>query len=187
VQEKYLRGVLGVDRETPAYIVREECKRNNRLIGKESDKVWRKNGRKGRVQSTNRMLERKEKTRRRRRERHIIRETGISMKWSGESKRKMDAAKLSEREKGTDKQERRGKYRCNRKYEGVWQRKFRSTWGREIEEEERRCTMCYEERDNWAHVEWKGERERKEKWEKYRMKTEGRWDGWKRYEKGEKG
>jgi hypothetical protein len=29
----------------------------------------------------------------------------------------MDAAKLSEREKGTDKQERRGKYRYNRKYE----------------------------------------------------------------------
>ncbi|KAH0812641.1 hypothetical protein GEV33_010151 [Tenebrio molitor] len=28
VQEKYLRGVLGVDRETPGYIVREECKRN---------------------------------------------------------------------------------------------------------------------------------------------------------------
>jgi hypothetical protein len=28
VQEKYLRGVLGMDRETPSYIVREECKRN---------------------------------------------------------------------------------------------------------------------------------------------------------------
>jgi hypothetical protein len=28
VQEKYLRGVLGVDRETPGYIVREEWKRN---------------------------------------------------------------------------------------------------------------------------------------------------------------
>jgi hypothetical protein len=27
VQEKYLRRVLGVDRETPGYIVREECKR----------------------------------------------------------------------------------------------------------------------------------------------------------------
>jgi hypothetical protein len=26
VQEKYLRGVLGVDRVTPEYIVREECK-----------------------------------------------------------------------------------------------------------------------------------------------------------------
>jgi hypothetical protein len=28
VQEKYLRGVLGVDRETPGYIVRKESKRN---------------------------------------------------------------------------------------------------------------------------------------------------------------
>jgi hypothetical protein len=28
VQEKYLSGVLGVDRETPGYIVRKECKRN---------------------------------------------------------------------------------------------------------------------------------------------------------------
>jgi hypothetical protein len=28
VQEKYLRRVLGVDRETPDYTVREECKRN---------------------------------------------------------------------------------------------------------------------------------------------------------------
>jgi hypothetical protein len=28
VQEKYFRKVLGVDRETPDYIVREECKRN---------------------------------------------------------------------------------------------------------------------------------------------------------------
>jgi hypothetical protein len=28
VQEKYLRWVLGVERETPGYIVREECKRS---------------------------------------------------------------------------------------------------------------------------------------------------------------
>jgi hypothetical protein len=28
LHEKYLRWVLGVDRETPGYIVREECKRN---------------------------------------------------------------------------------------------------------------------------------------------------------------
>jgi hypothetical protein len=28
VQEKYLIGVLGVDRETPDYIVRGKCKRN---------------------------------------------------------------------------------------------------------------------------------------------------------------
>jgi hypothetical protein len=28
VQEKHLRRVLGVDKETPGYIVREECKKN---------------------------------------------------------------------------------------------------------------------------------------------------------------
>jgi hypothetical protein len=28
VQEKYFRWVLGVDRETPGYIVREECKKS---------------------------------------------------------------------------------------------------------------------------------------------------------------
>jgi hypothetical protein len=41
MQEKYLRGVLGVDRETPGYIVREECKRNRLRVknGKEIDKV----------------------------------------------------------------------------------------------------------------------------------------------------
>jgi hypothetical protein len=34
MQEKYLRGVLGVDRGTLGYIVREECK-SNRLKVKE--------------------------------------------------------------------------------------------------------------------------------------------------------
>jgi hypothetical protein len=37
VQEKYLRGVLGVDRETPGYIVRKECKRNKRAAKFEKD------------------------------------------------------------------------------------------------------------------------------------------------------
>jgi hypothetical protein len=32
VQEKYLSGVLGVDRETAGYIVREECKRNRQRV-----------------------------------------------------------------------------------------------------------------------------------------------------------
>jgi hypothetical protein len=54
VQEKYLRWVLGVDRETPGYIVKEECKKN-RLIVKAG------NGWKGRVQGTDGMLERNEK------------------------------------------------------------------------------------------------------------------------------
>jgi hypothetical protein len=33
MQKKYLRWVLGVvDRETPGYIVREECRRNRRRV-----------------------------------------------------------------------------------------------------------------------------------------------------------
>jgi hypothetical protein len=32
VQEKYLREVLGVDRETPGYVIREECKRNRSKV-----------------------------------------------------------------------------------------------------------------------------------------------------------
>jgi hypothetical protein len=30
--EKYLRGVLGMDRETPGYIMREECRRNRLIV-----------------------------------------------------------------------------------------------------------------------------------------------------------
>jgi hypothetical protein len=32
VQEKCLRGVLGVDRETSSYTEREECKRNRLIV-----------------------------------------------------------------------------------------------------------------------------------------------------------
>jgi hypothetical protein len=32
VQGKYLRWVLGVDRETPGYIVMKECKRNRQRV-----------------------------------------------------------------------------------------------------------------------------------------------------------
>jgi hypothetical protein len=32
VQEKYLRGVLGMDREMPDYMVRDECKRNRLTV-----------------------------------------------------------------------------------------------------------------------------------------------------------
>jgi hypothetical protein len=39
VQEKYLRGVIGLDRETPSYIVREECKSRERQSLKTK---WRK-------------------------------------------------------------------------------------------------------------------------------------------------
>jgi hypothetical protein len=41
VQEKYLRGVLGVDRENPCYIVWEECKRNRMRVkaGEKAPKI----------------------------------------------------------------------------------------------------------------------------------------------------
>jgi hypothetical protein len=42
VQEKYLKWVLGVDRETAGYIVREECKRNRQRVkaGKSLKAKW---------------------------------------------------------------------------------------------------------------------------------------------------
>jgi hypothetical protein len=43
VQENYLKGVLGVDRETSGYIVREECERNRLKVkaGKRASKFGR--------------------------------------------------------------------------------------------------------------------------------------------------
>jgi hypothetical protein len=79
VQEKYLRGVLGMDRETPSYIVREECKRNNRLrvkAGKRAGKFEDKT--EGREEC--RILtecERKEKIQRRRREKYYLSVKGV--------------------------------------------------------------------------------------------------------------
>jgi hypothetical protein len=77
VQEKYLRGVLGVDREAPGYIVREECKRN---------RPKRKGEREQQSLNTKWMEEnggeKRKRTRRRRRERNTTRETGMpGKKW----------------------------------------------------------------------------------------------------------
>jgi hypothetical protein len=58
VQEKYLRGVLGVDRVTPGYtsIVREKCKRN-RLRVKVGKRAAKFNGKMdGRKECRNRNL-----------------------------------------------------------------------------------------------------------------------------------
>ncbi|KAJ3621510.1 hypothetical protein MTP99_003633 [Tenebrio molitor] len=93
---------------------------------------------------------------------------------------------LSERDKDTDKQERRERMkesRYNRKYERcvteeipeyLWrentkERKMmtRFRWRNEKERKEEKCRMCYEERETIAHM-WNGcgemrERERKER------------------------
>jgi hypothetical protein len=70
MQEKYLRGVLGVDRETLCYMVREECKRNRLKV---------KEGKRG-AKFEDKMDGMKKKTRRGRRERNTIRETGMPVK-----------------------------------------------------------------------------------------------------------
>jgi hypothetical protein len=60
VQEKYLRWLAGVDRETPGYVVREECKRNKLRVkaGKRAEKF--ENKKDGRVECRI-LTERKEK------------------------------------------------------------------------------------------------------------------------------
>jgi hypothetical protein len=65
VQEKYLRWVVGVDRETP---------HSEGRVQKEET------GWKGRVQDIDGMLEKKEKERGRRRERNTTRGTGMPVK-----------------------------------------------------------------------------------------------------------
>ncbi|KAJ3621419.1 hypothetical protein MTP99_003550 [Tenebrio molitor] len=62
VEGKYLRGVLGVYRETPGYIVREECKRNRLRVkaGKRAEEFEDKMD-EGKSENTNGMLVRKEK------------------------------------------------------------------------------------------------------------------------------
>jgi hypothetical protein len=56
-QGKYLRWVLRVDRETPDYIMRKECKRNRLRVKAEKRAATLK----GRLPDTNGVLERKEK------------------------------------------------------------------------------------------------------------------------------
>jgi hypothetical protein len=84
VQAKYLRGLLGVDREKPDYIVREECKKNRLRVkaGKRAAKFEDKmNG-----GYTNGMLLKKEKEHGDEGER----ETDMPVKkWKIKSKRKM--------------------------------------------------------------------------------------------------
>jgi hypothetical protein len=69
-----------VDRETPGYTVREECKRN-RLRVKTGKRTQRgQNGWKGRVQDTDRMLETKQKEQREEGERSTTRGMGVPVK-----------------------------------------------------------------------------------------------------------
>ncbi|KAH0820845.1 hypothetical protein GEV33_001946 [Tenebrio molitor] len=109
VQEKYLRWVLGVDRETPGYIVREEWKRSRprmkagKIAAKFEDKM---DGREERERS---MYYQREEYASGEVERLRVKAKG---RWMN--------VEPSERDKDTDKQERRERIkesRYNREYE----------------------------------------------------------------------
>jgi hypothetical protein len=73
VQEKNLRGVLGVDRETPGHIVREECKRNRLTVkaGKRAAKFEDKMDGREECRILTECWREKKKTRRKRREKRV--------------------------------------------------------------------------------------------------------------------
>jgi hypothetical protein len=82
VQEKYLRGVEGVDRETPGCILREECKRSKLRVkaGKRVAKFEDKMDGREKCRILRECWKEMKKTRRKRRERSITRETGMPVK-----------------------------------------------------------------------------------------------------------
>jgi hypothetical protein len=105
VQEKRLRGVLGVDRETSSYIEREECKRNRLIV---IEKMY------GREESI--ILTECWNTEKKEREKYYQRKEVERLRAKG----RWINVDLSERDKDTDKQERREKIkksRYNREYE----------------------------------------------------------------------
>jgi hypothetical protein len=201
VQEKYLRWVLGVDRETPGYIVREECKRS-KLRGKAGKRAAKFEDRMGGREEcrilTECYREKKKNADEKEREKYCRRNGYASEEVERvRAEGRWMCAELSERDRDTDKQERRERIResrYNREYErcvtedvpvylrreSAKERKMvaRFRCGNEerenrywMEEEERMCRMCREERETVEHM-WRGcgemrERGRKRNGEKY--------------------
>jgi hypothetical protein len=124
VQEKYLRWVLGVDRETPGYIVRGECKRSKLRVkaGKRAAKFEDRMG--GREECrilTECYREKKKNADEKEREKYCRRNGYASEEVERvRAEGRWMCAELSERDRDTDKQERRERIResrYNREYE----------------------------------------------------------------------
>ncbi|KAJ3629633.1 hypothetical protein MTP99_014013 [Tenebrio molitor] len=122
VQEKYLRWVLGMDRETPGCIVREETKSEECRIVTE---CWK---------------EKKKNTEKKEREKYVQRNGYASEEVERmRAKGKWVNVELRERDKDTDNEERKERIkesRYNREYERCM-RKFRSTWGERVQVKEK--------------------------------------------------
>jgi hypothetical protein len=129
VQQKYLGWLLGVDRETPGYIVEKEQAASESR--KEGGKVWRQNGWKGRVEPIDRMLGGKEKEQGVG-ERELLPEERVCQWRSGKIE--------SERNKDTNKQERKRESKnqgTTGSIRGVRQRKFWRISGKWVQEREK--------------------------------------------------
>jgi hypothetical protein len=138
VQEKYLRGVLGVDRETPGYIVREECKRNRLRVkaGKRAAMFEDKMNRREECRIlTECWREKKKNTEKKEREKYYERNGYASEELERlRAKEKWMNVEPSERDKDTDKQERREstkESRYNREYERCMTEEIPEHLGRE--------------------------------------------------------
>jgi hypothetical protein len=83
VQEKNLRGVSRVDRKTPDYMVRKDCKKNRLRVKARKRSVKFEDRRDGREKcKILNVAEEERKRKRRRRERNTIREKGTPVeKW----------------------------------------------------------------------------------------------------------
>ncbi|KAH0808415.1 hypothetical protein GEV33_014377 [Tenebrio molitor] len=138
VQEKYLRGVLGVDRETPGYMVREECKRNRLRVkaGKRAAMFEDKMNRREECRIlTECWREKKKNTEKKEREKYYERNGYASEELERlRAKEKWMNVEPSERDKDTDKQERREstkESRYNREYERCMTEEIPEYLGRE--------------------------------------------------------
>jgi hypothetical protein len=118
VQEKYLRWVLGVDRETPEYIVREECKRNKLRVkaGKRAAKFEDRMGGRDECRILTECYREKKKNADKKEREKCYRRNG----YASEELERLRAegrwmcAELSERDIDTDKQDRRERIRESR-------------------------------------------------------------------------
>jgi hypothetical protein len=207
VQEKYLRWVLGVDRETPGYIVREECKRSKLRVkaGKREAKFEDRMGGREECRILTECYREKKKNADEKEREKYCRRNG----YASEEVERMRAegrwmcAELSERDRDTDKQERRERIRearYNREYERCVTEDVPVYLGRESTKERKmmarfRCgneerenkywveeegRMCRGERETIEHM-WRGCGEMREREEKERgeiLNEDGREIGW---------
>jgi hypothetical protein len=170
VQEKYLRGVLGVDRETSGYIVREECKRNRLRM-----KAWKRaamfedkmDGKKECRILTECWSERKKNTEKKKREKYYQRNGYASEEVERlRAKGRWMNVELNKTYKDTDKQEWRERIK---EYERWMTEEIPKYLGRESAKERKmmaRFRCGNEERENscwgWMKEIWK-RRDRMEK------------------------